>query len=432
VEKPDIKRYLLVFFSFICGLMSKSMVVTLPVIMILLDFWPLNRFKSKQDNLFLWQLKEKLPFFILSAVFSAITLFAHHKMSVKYFQIPLDLRIENALVSFIVYLEKTFWPHDLTFFYPFSDKLPLWQFSGAAIIILLASIVTILKAKRFPYLLIGWLWYAITILPVIGIIQFNSQSMADRYIYLPSIGISIMLAWGIPLLCKSENMRKKILFPAAIAVLIIMSVLTWKQSGYWKNSIELLNHALQIRQDVYIVHDCLGLALLSENREKEAIHHFNQAILINPYYANAYNNRGSTYSSIGQKERAIEDYGYAVRLKPNNAEAYYNRGATYLELGQYQKSVRDYDEAIRLKHDYTPAYYNRGIAYSKLGSYQMAINDYSKIISLTPGYADAYNNRGAIYLNLGNNELGCKDARKACELENCRILKIAKEKGLCP
>ncbi|MEN6422263.1 MAG: tetratricopeptide repeat protein, partial [Smithella sp.] len=431
VEKPAIKRYLLVLFSFICGLMSKPMLVTLPVIMILLDYWPLKRFDSRRGNLILWQMKEKIPFFVLSAVFSLITFYAHYKMSVKYFHFPLDLRLENALVSFIAYLEKTFWLQDMIFFYPFLNKLPFWQVAGAAIIILFASFVIILKAKSYPYLFVGWLWYAITILPVIGIIQFNSQSMADRYIYLPSIGISIMLAWGLPVLFKSENMRRKILFPAAIALLIIMSFLTWKQSGYWKNSIELLNHALEIRKDVYVVHDCLGLALLSAGKTPAAIDCFNQAINLESNYANAYNNRGTAYSDLNRKDQAIQDYSRAIALKPDYAEAYYNRGTAYFELGEYQKSVHDYAEAIRVKPDYIPAYYNRGVVYSKLGQYQMAINDYSSILRLKPDYAAAYNNRGAIYFNLGHKELACQDVQKACKLGKCKILKIAKEKGLC-
>jgi hypothetical protein len=170
-EKPAVRRYLFVLISFVCALMSKSMVVTLPLIMILLDYWPLKRFESKKDNLFSWQFKEKLPFFIISAVFSIITLFAQYKMYVQYTIFPFSSRIENALVSFMVYLEKIFWPHDMTFFYPFLNQYPLWQVLAAAIMILFISIAVIVMARRLPYLFMGWMWYVITIAPVIGIIH---------------------------------------------------------------------------------------------------------------------------------------------------------------------------------------------------------------------------------------------------------------------
>jgi hypothetical protein len=223
-EKPNIRRYALVLFSFILALMSKPMVITLPAIMILLDYWPLGRFQSKKDNLILWQLKEKIPFFVLSALFSIITLFARHNPSRH--NLPFILRLANAPVSLIAYLEKTFWPHDMAFYYPFPVQITAWQVIGSSLLIISISAAVIVMIKHFPHLFVGWLWYAITIAPVIGIIQINQQSMADRYDYLPSIGIAIMLAWGIPLLFPNENRRKYFLFAAAITFLSIMSVLT--------------------------------------------------------------------------------------------------------------------------------------------------------------------------------------------------------------
>ncbi len=400
-EKPALKRYLLVLFSFICALMSKSMAITLPFIMLLLDYWPLSRcgigIESKKGNLFLWQIKEKALFFILSAVFSILTFKAQEGLSVEYPTFPLHSRISNALVSFLAYIKKMLLPLDMTFFYPFINQYPLWQVVAAIMIIILISIYVIVMARRFPYLLTGWLWYAITIAPVIGIIQFSSQAMADRYIYIPSIGISIMLAWGVPMFFKSENIRKRILFPAALVLLIFMSVITWKQCGYWKNSIELLNHALEIKNDVYIVHDCLGLALSANGNHEEAISHFHQALILKPDYANSYYNRAIVY---------------------NNSE-------------KYKEAINDFSQAIRLKPDYIPAYFNRAIAHSKIGKYHLAIDDYSETIRLKPDHADAYNNRGAVYLTLGNNELGCRDARKACELGICKVLEIAKSNNDC-
>ena len=246
-EKPVIKRYLLVLFGFVCGLMSKSMVVTLPVVMIFLDYWPLRRFEFTENNCVLWQLKEKTPFVIFSAVSFVLTIYSQYNPSVKYY--PLSSRIANAPVSFVTYLEKTFIPNDLAAFYPFPVQIPLWQVLGSTLLILAVSAVVIIAVKRLPYLFSGWLWYAITLLPVIGIIEVGDFAMADRYTYLPSIGVAIMLAWGIPSLIKSENIRKKILFPVSIATIAIMAVLAWQQCGYWKNSIELWNHALHVTRD---------------------------------------------------------------------------------------------------------------------------------------------------------------------------------------
>ncbi len=371
MEKPVVKRYLLVFLCFVCGLMSKSMVVTLPVVMLLLDYWPLKRFQSNntENNLagfetgknFLWLLWEKTPLFILSAFFSIGTFLAQQNPTTKYF--TLSFRIANALVSFVTYLERIFWPHELAVFYPFLDQLPIWQVLGAAILILVISVAVIIAAKHLPYLFVGWLWYAITLLPVIGIIQVGKQAMADRYTYLPLIGIGIGLAWGTPLLFRRENMRKKILFPLGAVFILIMSFITWKQCSYWKNSIDLFNHALQVTKNNYLAHNDLGLALFEEGKVEEAIDHYSMAILIMPDHMIIYNNRGDAYA----------------------------------QLGLYQRAIEDFSEAIRLKHD----------------------------------CADFYRKRGAVYLNQGNFKLGCHDAQKACELGNCTILEAAQARRDC-
>ncbi|MGD0280454.1 MAG: hypothetical protein ABSC11_14300, partial [Smithella sp.] len=310
-EKPVIKRYLPVLFSFVLALLSKPMVVTLPVVMILLDYWPLGRLQSRKVTtnmtgimpvssdqgkqitkskkghkktksnkealkndmspanlqimpetgiagiIPLWQLWEKIPFLILSAILVVITLYAPNDQETSFKVFSLGSRLANAPVAFVVYLGNTFWPHDLAVFYPFSDQLPLWQVFRAIIIIIIISAAVIVMAKRLPYLFAGWLWYAITVLPVIGIIQISlttPYAMADRYHYLTSIGLAVMLAWGIPSLIKRKELRKKILFPASTAAIIIMAVLSWQQCGYWKNSITILNYELQTTGDIAWVH----------------------------------------------------------------------------------------------------------------------------------------------------------------------------------
>ena len=440
-EKPNIKKYILVLSCFVLALASKPMVVTLPAIMILLDYWPLGRLQQRAvapdpnvkpvsnskgkkktknqkeelnknisppddrklpekmiaDIIPSWQLREKIPFFILSAVISVITLYTPDKRETFSKSFLLWSKIVNAPVAFMTYLEKIFWPYDLSVFYPFSDQIPLWLILASALFIIIISSVIILTVKRLPFLFVGWLWYAVALLPVIGIIKVGNFSMADRYTYLPSIGIAVGLAWGMPLLFPRKDLRKKILFPAGAAIIAFMAVLSWQQCGYWKNSMELFNHALLVTKDNALAHNNIGFAFIAEGRIEEAIGHYDKAISIEKNSADHYNNRGVAYEKSRQYQRAIEDYNEAVRLKPDYAEAYFNRGNVYGELGQYSHAVENYNEAVRLK----------------------------------PDYVEAYNNRGNSYLNQGNTQLGCPDAQKVCTWGDCRLLEIARSKRDC-
>jgi len=255
--------------------------------------------------------------------------------------------------------------------------------------------------KKLPFLFVGWSWYLGTLIPVIGLIQVGSQAMADRYTYLPSVGISIMLAWLLPVFFKDTGFRKKILLPAAIILLVLLSCLTWRQCGYWKNSMTLFRHALQVTENNYIAHNHLASALLKENRFDQALYHYGEAVRIHPLYAHAYLNRGMAYYLFGSKQSALNDFREAVRLIPQTAE-------------------------------YATAYNNLGAAYSDLGQYQSAIASYSLAIHLKPDYADAYSNRAFANLAVGNTASGCRDAQKACALGNCRTFTSAQKKNLCP
>lgn len=447
-EKPSIKRYIPMLLLFACALVCKPMVVTLPVIMILLDYWPLRRFEANKGKVVSWQLKEKIPFFILSAVFSIVTfLFLYSTITKVY---PFSSRIANAIVSFISYLGKTFWPQHLAVFYPFPAHIPVWQVLVSAVLIIIISAVVIITRKRLSHLFVGWLWYAITILPVIGIIQIAGYAMADRYYYLPSIGIAVSLAWGIPLLIQSEAMRKKFLLPLGIASLAVMAFLTWRQCGYWKNSISLFDHSLQVTEDNYLARNNRGIAYAKAGQYHMAIEDYNMAIRLNPHF-DAYNNRGSAYAKTGEYQLAIEDYNKAIELNRDFIDAYSNRGTVYFKLNQYQLSVDDFSQAIRLEPDNATSYKNRGNAYFELGQYEKAIEDYNIAIRLKPDYVTVYNNRGNAYSELGEQQQAINDYERAIRLnpedffpyynaacclaiqkkseEACRFLKFAVEKG---
>lgn len=438
-EKPAMKRYLPVLFSFILALMSKPMVVTLPVVMILLDYWPLKRFESHQGktNVMLWQVKEKLPLFLLSAMLVIFTLYApdnYHmpdKPDLTY--LPLIPRLANAPVAFVTYLLKTFWPCHLAIFYPFTEHIPWWQILGSIFFIIAITAFVMVVAKRLPWLLVGWLWFAITIALVIGIIQisaFTPYAMADRYHYLPSIGLAVMMAWGIPPLLKSDA-QKKILFLLATVFMILMAGLTWKQCGYWKNNFTLYNHTLKITDDNNIIHNNLGAAFLDAGKFHESIYHFNKAIQITPTYIDALLNRGNAYNKLAQYALALQDFTEVIRMKPYHVDYRYSRGIVYGKLGSYQRAFEDFNEVIRLKPDHADAFSNRGICYDVLGHPDPALADFNKALRLKPNDADALKNRAVFYFKRGNKKLGCNDAQKACTLKQCNVFELARSKGYC-
>ncbi len=455
-EKTDFKRYLLVFISFLFALLSKPMVVTLPVIMILLDYWPLRRFNLHKHNVILWQCKEKAPFIILSAIFTIISVCAQY-YNIVDFQYPLSSLYINSLYSFVTYLEKTFWPYNLSVYYDFLYQMPMWQIIFYCLLIVFISISSVIYAKRYPGLFVGWLWYAITILPVIGILPRGFNNLADHFTYLPLTGIFMMIAWGTPILIKNQLIKNYFIIPAAILFIFISAFLSWQQVGYWRKSIDLARHSLKVTQNNYMAHNNIGPDLAKEGKIEEAIYHYNEAIRLNPFYADAYNNRGVVYVEMGQYKKALEDFNksiqcYAnainnknkvsfsigpseevisVRINSLLAGAYNNRGITYFNLGDYMNAINDFNISIRLKDDNFKAYYNRGRSFSKINKFQNAIDDYDKSISLQPKNSEAYISRGVIHFKISNDENGCYDARKACELGNCKLLRKAKDSQAC-
>jgi len=345
--RSRLKRwYLLTLFLFALGLMAKSMLVTLPFVLLLLDYWPLERLTGNPTQI-RRIIFEKIPFFILSAIFSIIT-FLVMQSTGNVFSLnvlPLNIRIINITVSYAMYIRKMIWPNQLAVFYPLdANTLPVWQVVLAALLLSGLSIWVVWLSPKYRYLLAGWLWYLGTLVPVIGLVQTGRQ--ADRYTYLPSIGIFIMIAWGAANLCGRRRYRKIVLGTATVVMLTILLVCTQIQVKLWKNSFTLLEHTLKVTKNNYIVHNNYGIALSQVGRLDEGILHFRRSLQINPQHANAHYNLGLALAKIGQLEEAVVHLRKSLEIDPNSPTTLINLASVLV----MDKNSQDYNlaEAVKL------------------------------------------------------------------------------------
>jgi len=311
---------------------------------------------------------EKIPFLGLAIIFCIITFWVQNKEGSTYFgnTLPLIMRFANVLISYMTYLEKMFWPMNLAVFYPYKLSLPLWQILFSAIIVSTISIAVIYYIKRAPFIFVGWFWYLGTLVPVVGLVQVGEQAMADRYTYLPSIGIGIILSWGMSLLFKRYNSYKKYYSLLQYHSWSSCRFYRGNKCGYWKNSITIFNHVLEVTDGNYLAHNNLGHALMEKGEINKAIGHFDKAVKAKRNYAKAYYNRGNAYAKLGQHQRAIEEYNEAIRQKPGFGDVYNKRGFSRSQLGQYALAIEDFNNAIRIMPDSSEAYYNLGVILRKV------------------------------------------------------------------
>jgi Tfp pilus assembly protein PilF len=421
-EQPHIKRYLLVVLFFCLGLMAKPMLVTLPFVLLLLDWWPLDRSgrgrqikggtspKSKsaradyQKAFFGSLIKEKIPLFVLAVVMSVITLTVQQKgkpiempgaaaAGIRITTAPLNVRISNALVSYISYIVKIVYPRHLAVLYPHpGDSLPSWQPFVCFVILTAISTGVIYTARRRRYLVTGWLWYLGTLVPVIGLVQVGAQAMADRYTYLPSIGIFIMAAWGAGELLGKWRYRRSGLGIAAAIVLVILLICTRRQVRYWQNSITLFGHTLAITEKNFLMHNNYGLEMFNKGQLDEAAVHFDKALQINPSFSKARSNKGRVLLEQGKFDAAIAQITEVTVDKPDWAEAHYLLGVAYARKGELEQSIPSFKTALRLRPDWPEAYNDLALAYLLLGRYELAIRNYNEALRLKPDYPAAINN----------------------------------------
>ncbi len=395
VKKPNAGRYVPMLLLFALGLMSKPMLVTLPFVLLLLDYWPLGRLEFSKISL-VRLVREKIPLFILSGISCAITVVVQTNVGTvaPVRGLGFYARFSNAVVSYVRYIGKMLWPIDLAVFYPHpGDELPLWQVIGAAVVLAGVSVWVVKVSNKHKYLLTGWFWYLGTLVPVIGIIQVGSQGMADRYMYIPSIGLLLVIAWGTDDLLGKWGYKHIVLGLSAFVSITVLAVLTRFQVGYWRDSFSLFDHAVKVTKENDVACNNRGTIYYEKGEYDRAITDYNKAIEISPRYIEAYYNRGKVYNTKKQYDLAISDYSRAIEINPKLADAYINRGAIYKATGLYTFAISDYDKAIELNPTIAEAYNNRGAAYYAKGEYAFAISDYSKAIELKPDFAWAYFNK---------------------------------------
>ena len=390
-EKPSIRRYVPVIVLFALGLMAKPMLVTLPLVLLLLDYWPLKRSRPWSSLIL-----EKTPLLALSVCSSIVTCIAQNQGRAlnALGLVPLDQRLSNALVSYVSYLLKTIWPAKLAVFYTLM-KPPAWQALGALLLLIAVSYLVI-RAKR-PYFSVGWLWFLGTMVPVIGIVQVGAQSTADRYTYVPLIGLFVIVAWGIPDLASNTErwgdgatgrggeIPRNGLATVACLVIIGLAVGTWVQVRYWKNDVTLFVHAIKVTRNNYVAYAGLGAALAREGKYEQAVEYLTTAIAIRSDMPHYHLCLGNVYFTMGKYAKAADSYAKGLSANPDLEDAqkslqlgidtslvHYNFGMALQNQGKFDEAIREYRAAIRLKPNLGPAHNNLAVVLYSAGNYDEA------------------------------------------------------------
>jgi tetratricopeptide (TPR) repeat protein len=430
--RKGLGKYLLVLSLFTFGLMAKPALVTLPFVFLLLDYWPLNRlrFDNSGDGNKMFPLLrltvEKIPFFLLSAGSIYLSAASLHRQGnfISMAEVPLDLRIGNALVSYVGYIKKMILPYNLAVYYPYPKMLSLWQPAGSLLILIVVTVVAIRNFRAKPYLLVGWLWYLVALLPVLGLVQAGLwPAMADRFTYVPMIGLFIMICWGGYEVLDGHRYQKLGL-AAITAIMVSLMFATWMNIGHWKNSTVLFEHALWVDGNNALAHNNLGVVLRQQGRVVDAIAHYDAALRLKPDYPAAHHNLGLALMRVGLIDEAVGHFRQAIQMKPDDAvvqkslhealavqramnekmvkikdalartpdapELHYQLGNLYDKKGDIEKAIAQYKTALALRPDFIPALNNLAIAYAVKGEYDNALTSMQQMITLQPENAATY------------------------------------------
>jgi tetratricopeptide (TPR) repeat protein len=394
--------YFLALFFFACGLMSKPMVVTLPIVLLLLDFWPFRRLPNIKFQISdLRLLAEKIPFFALSLASGVITFLVQRAGGAvsSLDTVPLSFRIANAGVSYLRYLSKTFWPVDLAVFYPPPTHWPPGLVVASMLFILVCSVLFVWLARRHPYLFVGWFWFLGTLIPVIGLVQVGLQAMADRYMYIPSIGLFIAVVWGFNALLN-KWLQKNWCAPAVgAAVLAGCMADAWTQLKYWQNSMTLFSHARAVTTENYVADSHLGEAFDEMGQFDKAVAFLKESARINPHFARGESELGVALANQGKLAEAIECFRKAVQLRPKDARLQYNLGMALLNRSQPDEAASQFLKALQLSPDFARAHCELAVALLEQGKTAEAVEHLSNAIRLDPDSADAHFDYGLALLD---------------------------------
>jgi tetratricopeptide (TPR) repeat protein len=418
VRQPSRAGYNAVVVLFALGLLAKSMVATLPFVLLLLDYWPLGRLRNRQQ--FFLLVREKIPFFVISAI-SCVVAGLMPGLIVPYRR-PVMERIGNALVSYVIYLRQLIFPAELAPHYPMIPTgQPLWKVFGAFVLLAAISATVVAYRKKRPCLLMGWLWYLGMLFPVIGIIQISSDAAhADRYTYLPEIGLAIAVTWAVADWSTRWKQQQVVLGALAASVIGALFVCACNQTSYWRNDEALWTRALacasgngSVDDFNSVAHNGLGNALSKKGQKDEAIAHYQRALQINPGYKVAHYNLGIALMDKGQKQEAIAQYQIALKIDPDYAEAHNNLGVALFALGDKDEAIARYRKALEIDPDYAEARYNLGNALLQQGKVEDAITQFRAALKTTPDDARILNNLGIALDIKGRHDDAIAEFRKA-------------------
>jgi protein O-mannosyl-transferase len=419
------RDYYLALMFFALGLMSKSMLVTLPFVLLILDYWPLNRWSSttfppppSRFKIRFGLVLEKIPFLILSCVGCVTTILAQTDVVQKVQGLTISWRIGNALMTYVDYLAHMIYPAHLALLYPHPDgQLLAGRIGLSALVLLIISAGVWIGRRKHPYLLAGWLWYLVMLLPVIDIMQAGDQARADRYTYLPQIGLYILIAWLAVELCGSWRYRRVVLGLSGGAIVIILLVDAYIQTASWKDSVTVWRHTLAYTPGIPIAHCDLGIALAAQGKTVEAIQQFDQALQLKPDDTKSLNNSGITLVAQGKTDAAIQQFDLALQFNPDDAVAINNLGVALFARGKLNEAVQHYKRALQLDPGYADACYNLGNALTAEGKLDDAVQSYEQALQLNPDLAAAECNLGLALARQGQLDDAVQHYEQALQLK---------------
>ena len=391
--------YFWVLVLFTLGLLSKAMLVTVPFVLLLLDFWPLRRIPSNfrlstlDRRLVRRLVVEKIPFLVLSAASCAVTFWAAKHVTDPIQTLGLRWRVANALAAYVTYIGQMFYPVGLAVFYPHPEEHLSWERIGlSAMVLLVISAGVFVGWRKRPYLVVGWLWYLGMLVPVIGLVQAGKQARADRFTYLPQIGLYLMITWGAVELCRYWRFHRVVLSAAAILIPASFLVLAHAQTRYWRDSVSLWTHTLACTSDNFLAYENFGFTLGEQGKWNEAVPYFERALQLHPDSAEGHYNLGFTLGQQGKWNEAIPHFERALQLKPGYPEAHYNLGYALARQRKWNEAVSHFERALQLNPDYASAHNALGVALGQQGKWNEAIPHFQRALQLNPDSVEARNN----------------------------------------